>query len=152
MDFFRFYGGLFLKIIIADRLSIYINTIFYGDIYSYSGLYLLINILLYSIQIYCDFCGYTTIAIGISKMLNIELSKNFSSPFFSTSISELWNRWHISLSNWLKKYIYIPLGGNRNGIRKQCINILIVFLISGIWHGITFNYILWGLFNGFLLF
>lgn len=139
--------GLFLKSVMADRIAIFVNTV-YEDVYSYSGIYLIVASLLYAIQIYCDFFGYTTIAIGISGLFGIDLIDNFSSPYFSRSIAEFWRRWHISLSLWLKDYIYIPLGGNRKGRIRKCINILVVFLISGIWHGSAITFVVWGLING----
>lgn len=138
--------GLFQKIVIADRISIFVDTV-YSDINIYNGYYLIIAALLYSIQIYCDFSGYSSIAIGVSKLFGIDLIRNFECPYFSKSVSEFWRRWHISLSNWLRDYIYLPLGGNKKGIKRKCLNIVIVFLISGIWHGSSLSFIVWGLLN-----
>ena len=140
--------GLFLKIVIADRISIFVNTI-YGDINTYTGFYLAFATLAYAFQIYCDFSGYAIMAIGFSKILGIELIDNFNVPYLSISIIDFWKKWHISLTNWLRDYVYIPLGGNRNGKCRKYFNIMIVFLISGMWHGSNINFIIWGAINGF---
>ncbi len=139
--------GYFLKLVIADRVAYFVDTV-YNDYSFYSGMYLIIATLLFAVQIYCDFAGYSTIAIGAAKILGIDLTKNFDSPYLSTSISSFWKRWHISLSDWFKDYIYIPLGGNKKGIVRKCINKLIVFLISGLWHGANITFVIWGLLNG----
>lgn len=142
-------SGLFKKLVIADRLNLYVNTIF-SDFTSYPALALWVTAFFYTIQIYCDFSGYSELAIGISNLLGINCLPNFCLPYFSYSVKDFWRRWHISLSSWLKDYIYIPLGGSHcNTIRKN-INILITFFVSGIWHGSGLNFIVWGLWHGLL--
>lgn len=144
-----FAWGLFKKIVIADNISFYIDPVF-ANITVYKGFVLILTIVLYCIQIYADFSGYSDMAIGLARLLGITLPDNFKQPYFSTSIKEFWSRWHISLSNWLRDYIYIPLGGNKKGTTRMYINILIVFLISGIWHGASINYVIWGLLHGLI--
>lgn len=139
--------GFFKKMIIADRLAIVVDTVF-NDLTSYNGAYLLVIALFFSLQIYCDFSGYSSIAIGSAKLMGHDLMENFRYPFFSSSIKEFWSRWHISLSTWFRDYLYIPLGGNRKGIYITYRNILIVFVVSGFWHGAAWTFILWGLLNG----
>lgn len=139
--------GLIKKIVIANKLSIIIATL--NSDLSYTGLYVLFGLFIYSLLLYCDFSGGIDIILGVSKIFNIELMENFNLPFHSESVKEFWQRWHISLGNWLKNYIYIPLGGSREGKIKTKINILITFIISGLWHGI--NYLLWGVINGILV-
>lgn len=139
--------GYFEKMIVADRLAPIISHVF-GNYADYSGFPLFITSILYSLQIYLDFSGYSLIVIGIAKTLGIQCVSNFEQPYFSSSIQEFWRRWHISLSNWLKNYIYIPLGGNRNGETRKNINLLLTFLVSGIWHGAGWNFIFWGLLHG----
>lgn len=145
--FYLVVWGFFLKLVISDRIAIYVNTA-YSDINTYTGFYLVVAALLYSIQIYTDFYGYSVLAKGYAKILGIDIMNNFESPYMSKNTAEFWNRWHISLSSWLKDYIYIPLGGNRRGRIRQYVNILIVFLISGMWHGATATFIVWGLLHG----
>lgn len=140
--------GMFKKVIIADRLAILVNTV-YNDVYSYKGIVLVIATVAFSIQIYCDFSAYSNIAIGSAKILDIDLMKNFDAPYFSKSIAEFWRRWHISLSTWFRDYLYFPLGGNKKGKLRKYINLMIVFLVSGIWHGVGLNFIFWGFLNGF---
>lgn len=140
--------GLFKKIVIADTLAIYVDKV-YNFLPKYTGFSLIAATVLFSIQIYCDFSGYSDIAVGTAKLFNINLIKNFSSPYFSSSIREFWSRWHISLSTWFKDYIYIPLGGNRCSKTKHCFNLLITFLISGLWHGANWTFIIWGGIHGF---
>lgn len=139
--------GLFYKTVIADRLSFYTDSVFtsYG---SHAFLALWMAALFYSIELYCDFAGYSYIVIGICRMMGLQIAENFKSPYFSASIREFWTRWHISLSSWLKDYIYIPLGGGRKGEIRRIVNTLIVFFVSGIWHGNTLVYVLWGLWHG----
>lgn len=144
-------SGLFKKLVIADRLNTYVNSIFVNPA-AYPALALWMAAFFYAIQIYCDFAGYSEIAIGISNLFGFECKKNFNLPYFSTNIKEFWKRWHISLSSWLQDYIYIPLGGNRKGGLRQKINILITFFISGLWHGNGLNFIFWGLWHGILNF
>ncbi len=139
--------GYFLKIVIADRIAIVIDTI-YGDPTTYTGFYIIVATVLFAFQIYCDFAGYSTIAIGTSKIMGIHLMENFNAPYLSTSIADFWRNWHISLTSWFRDYIYIPLGGSKKGILKKYINCLIVFLLSGLWHGASFAFVLWGGLNG----
>ena len=142
-------SGLFLKMVIANRASIYVNNVF-GDYLNKPALALWLAAFLYTIQIYTDFAGYSNISIGISNIIGIDCRKNFDRPYFSKSVKEFWNRWHISLSTWLRDYIYIPLGGNRKGKIRKYINIMITFLISGFWHGNGSGYIFWGAYHGAL--
>lgn len=137
--------GFFKKLVIVSRVQIVITTIV-GDMSTYTGAYALLAMLLYSIEIYSDFSGAIDIVLGFSEILQIKLKDNFRTPYLATSIEDFWRRWHISLSNWLKDYIYIPLGGNRKGKIRGYLNVIIVFTISGFWHGA--NYILWGLLHG----
>lgn len=139
--------GFFLKVVIADRAAIVVNTV-YGDSSSYKGVLIVVATLLFAIQIYCDFYGYSTIARGAARILGIELMDNFNAPYFSLSIKEFWRRWHISLSGWFRDYLYIPLGGNRKGTFHKQMNILIVFAVSGLWHGASGAFITWGALNG----
>ena len=136
--------GFFKKIIIADSLSPMVDDIFlnYQD---YGGLTIFLGALYFTIQIYCDFSGYSDIAIGIAKTMGIELMLNFNFPYFSQNISQFWKRWHISLSTWFRDYLYIPLGGSRINLRRTLINMTIVFLVSGFWHGANWTFIVWGL-------
>jgi D-alanyl-lipoteichoic acid acyltransferase DltB (MBOAT superfamily) len=140
--------GFFKKMVIADRLAILVNTV-YNDPTSYKGFELIIATFFFSIQILCDFSGYTDIAIGAAKVLGFDLSKNFDRPYFSKSIPEFWRRWHISLGSWFRDYLYFPLGGSRVVNWKKYRNILIVFLVSGLWHGASWNFIIWGFLHGF---
>ena len=139
--------GLFQKIVIADRAAILVNQV-YNDISSYSGFEVVIATVLFAIQIYCDFCGYSDIAIGAAKVMGFRLMTNFKQPYFSKSIKEFWRRWHISLSSWLRDYIYIPLGGGRCSKIKKYRNIMITFLLSGLWHGANWTYVVWGGLHG----
>ncbi len=139
--------GLFMKLMIADRAGMIVDSIF-NDPGGFSGRILVIGSLLYTIQIYCDFAGYTDIAIGISELFGIELSQNFTTPYFAENISKFWRSWHISLSDFLRDYVYIPLGGNRKGKLRKYLNLLIVFIICGFWHGVTGGFIIWGLLHG----
>lgn len=142
--------GLFKKLVIADNCALYVNDI-YDHSYQYQGLSLLLGAVLFCFQLYGDFSGYADIALGIARMLGFEVLKNFNFPFFSRSIAEFWQRWNISLSSWFKDYVYIPLGGNRVGKAKHIRNALIVFLLSGFWHGANYTFIVWGLVNGLLV-
>jgi D-alanyl-lipoteichoic acid acyltransferase DltB (MBOAT superfamily) len=140
--------GFFLKLVIADKAAIIVNTVF--DNYpAYSGAYIWLASVLYSIQLYADFLACTNLARGVSGLFGIELAKNFERPYFALSIKDFWRRWHISLSTWLRDYIYIPLGGNRKGKARKYINLLITFLISGLWHGAGFKFLVWGLIHAF---
>lgn len=139
--------GFFLKIILADRIAIFVDAV-YANPEVYSGWFLIVASLLFSVQIYCDFSGYSTIAMGSALMLDIRLTENFSAPYLSGSISEFWRRWHISLTSWFRDYLYIPLGGSRRGAVRKQLNKLIVFLVSGLWHGAQFTFVIWGFLNG----
>lgn len=139
--------GYFLKLVIADRAAILVDTV-YGNVEQYRGVYALIATMLFAIQIYCDFAGYSTIAVGAAKILDFELMENFNCPYFAASIKEFWRRWHISLSTWFRDYLYIPLGGNRKGKLRKHINVLIVFTVSGLWHGAAITYVVWGFLHG----
>lgn len=135
--------GLFMKIVIADRLVSFVDKVF-ASYMEINGVYLLIAAFAFAMQIYCDFAGYSFIAIGAAQVYGIALMENFSTPYFSRSISEFWRKWHISLSAWFRDYVYIPLGGNRCSEARNCFNIISTFLISGLWHGAAWNYIMWG--------
>ena len=139
--------GFFLKIVLADRIAIFVDTI-YGDYANYGGWYLIIATVLFAFQVYCDFYGYSVIAKGTAMFFGVKLMENFDYPYISKSITEFWRRWHISLSTWFRDYLYIPLGGNRKGKVRKYINKLIVFLVSGLWHGADISYVIWGLLNG----
>ncbi|WP_195892677.1 MBOAT family O-acyltransferase [Desnuesiella massiliensis] len=139
--------GLFKKVVIADRLGRYVDVI-YGNPYGYSSLPVFLAFLLYALQLYADFSGYSSMALGFSKILGIDIINNFNFPYFSKSVREFWKRWHISLSSFFRDYVYIPLGGNRGGELKKYRNNLIVFLLSGIWHGANWTFIFWGVLHG----
>lgn len=139
--------GFFQKIVIADRVAILVNEV-YGNYENYGGFQLIVATIFFAIQIYCDFSGYSDIAIGTAQMMGFRLMKNFKQPYFSQSVAEFWRRWHISLSTWFKDYLYIPLGGNKNGKLKKYFNLMIVFLISGLWHGANWTFVGWGGING----
>lgn len=139
--------GLFKKIVIADRLAEFVDKV-YQNYESQPGLILLIATVFFAIQIYCDFSGYSDMAIGIAKLFDIQLMQNFNRPYVSLSIIEFWKRWHISLSTWFKDYLYFPLGGNRVGLPRWCLNILIVFVVSGLWHGASWSFVIWGFLHG----
>lgn len=145
--FLLMFWGLFQKIVVADRVAIVVDTIF-NKFPQYSGMYVIIGAVLFAFQIYCDFSGYSMIAIGAAKIMGFNLMENFNSPYMSMSVAEFWRRWHISLSTWFKDYLYIPLGGNRKGRLRKYINIMIVFLVSGLWHGASWHYVIWGALNG----
>lgn len=139
--------GYFLKVVLADRIAVFVDTV-YGDFETYTGVYLIVATLLFAVQIYCDFSGYSVIAMGAAKMLGIGLMENFDAPYLSVSVAEFWRRWHISLSSWFRDYLYIPLGGNRRGRFRKYGNLLITFGVSGLWHGANWTYVIWGLLNG----
>jgi D-alanyl-lipoteichoic acid acyltransferase DltB (MBOAT superfamily) len=136
--------GLFKKVVVADSFAIIVNQS-YSDIQSQNGWELLLASYFFSFQIYCDFSGYTDIAIGSAKCMGYDLMKNFEAPYLSASISEFWSKWHISLSTWFRDYVYIPLGGNKVSKSKWIRNIIIVFLISGMWHGAKYTFLIWGI-------
>lgn len=139
--------GFFLKMVIADRIAVFVDTV-YGAHEAYPGAYIAAATVLFAFQIYCDFAGYSTIAIGASEMLGIRLMQNFEAPYFSLSVKEFWRRWHVSLSSWFRDYLYIPLGGSRYGTVRKYLNLLFVFLCSGLWHGARWTYVIWGFLNG----
>ncbi len=139
--------GFFKKMVVADNLSGIVSKVF-SEPELYSPMVLCGIACIYSIQIFCDFSGYSDIAIGCTKVLGIETAQNFNHPYFSKSIAEFWRKWHISLSSWFRDYLYIPLGGNRKGTARKYINLVIVFLVSGLWHGSSWNFIFWGFLHG----
>ena len=141
--------GLFIKMVVADNLGEYVNMI-YKEPEIYNSLSILIGLFFYSFQIYCDFFGYSTIAVGSALVLGYKLMDNFKNPYFSKSIGEFWQRWHISLSTWFRDYVYFSLGGNKVKIPRWSINILIVFVLSGFWHGANWTFILWGVLHGII--
>lgn len=140
--------GYFMKMMIADRAAILVNTV-YDSYWAYGSIELIVASVLFAIQIYCDFGGYSLIAIGAAKVMGFELMENFNTPYFATSIKDFWRRWHISLSTWFRDYLYIPLGGNRCSKIRQYCNIMITFLVSGLWHGASWHYVVWGGLHGF---
>lgn len=142
--------GLFLKSVIADRLAIPVDAV-YNSYSQWHGLAILLATIFFAIQIYCDFAGYSYIAIGIARIMGFSLMKNFNHPYFSKNIEVFWKRWHISLSSWFRDYVYIPLGGNRVSKTVYVRNILIVFILSGFWHGANYTFIAWGLYHALLL-
>ena len=139
--------GFFLKMVIADRAAIFVNTVYNNRSQYYGFVYILATIL-FAFQIYCDFESYSDIARGAAEVMGFSLMKNFDTPYFSRSVAEFWRRWHISLSTWFRDYLYIPLGGNRKGRLRKYINLLIVFCVSGLWHGASWNFVIWGALNG----
>lgn len=141
--------GLCKKVVIADLLVGVVNTV-YEDPHLFSGPVLAIGILFFSIQIYCDFSGYSDMAKGIAKILGYDIMINFKQPYLSKSIGEFWKRWHISLSSWFRDYLYIPLGGNRVSVARWCFNLLLAFGLSGLWHGAHWKFVVWGLYHGVL--
>lgn len=144
----RMLWGIFKKLVIANRIQIVISTIT-QDVSAYQGAFALFAMILYSIELYCDFSGGIDVVIGFSKMLQIKLLENFDNPYKSQNIQEFWRRWHISLSSWFRDYVYIPLGGSRCGKLRTNINVVVVFVLSGLWHGA--QYVLWGLLHGIFL-
>lgn len=139
--------GFFMKLCVANRLGIYVDVI-YNNLNNHNGTTLLLASVLYTIQIYCDFAGYSLVAIGVARMLGIKLKDNFRRPYFASSIKEFWGRWHISLSTWFRDYVYIPLGGSRVSKSRNIFNLVATFLVSGLWHGAAWNYVLWGGLHG----
>ncbi len=139
--------GMFKKVAIADRMALFVNPI-YNSPTEHQGPALAFATVAFAIQIYCDFSGYSDIAFGSAQVMGIKLMKNFQHPYFAKSIPEFWRRWHISLSTWFRDYVYIPLGGSRTGARRTAINLLITFLISGLWHGANWTFVIWGGLHG----
>ena len=140
--------GLFLKVVLADRVGLYVDLIF-DNYQHYSGWNTILAAVLYSFQIYGDFAGYSFMAVGVAKLLGFDLINNFERPYFAQSVTNFWRRWHISLTSWLTQQVYIPLGGSRCSKARQYFNIMITFLVSGIWHGANWTFIVWGVLHGF---
>lgn len=145
--FRNFLWGAFMKLCIADRLSMYVDAV-YSNIPQHNGTTMALTSICYTLQIYADFAGYSLMAIGCGMMLGIHLQTNFARPYFSKTITEFWSRWHISLTSWFRNYVYFPLGGNRCSKARWISNIMIVFLLSGLWHGAAYTFILWGALHG----
>lgn len=139
--------GFFQKLVVADRLAMLVNTVF-NKPESYKGFQIIIAVVFYAFQIYCDFSAYSDIARGAAAVMGFRLTKNFERPYFAKSIKEFWKRWHISLSTWFRDYLYFPLGGSREGRLRKYFNMMLVFLISGLWHGADFTFIVWGALHG----
>jgi len=142
--------GLFQKMVVADRSAVFVNAV-YNYPEGQTGLSFLMATLLFAVQIYADFSGYSSIAIGCARIMGIQLRTNFNHPYFSGSFSEFWKRWHISLSTWFRDYVYIPLGGNRTSLPRHYANLLLTFAISGLWHGANWTFVVWGIYNGILM-
>ena len=142
--------GMFMKVVVADRVALYVDTVF-GSYVNYTGMTCLVASLLYSVQIYADFAGYSLMAIGVGRVFGIELAENFRRPYFAVSVTDFWHRWHISLSTWLRDCIYIPLGGSRCAKLRCYWNILVTFLVSGVWHGANWTFLCWGAVHGVML-
>ena len=143
--------GIFMKAVIADRLSLYVSNI-YADYLSVPGLALWMAAFFYAVQLYCDFAGYSYVAIGFTDMLGIRCEVNFNKPYYSRTIKEFWNRWHISLSSWLRDYVYFSLGGNRCSKVRYFFNVIMTFFVSGLWHGAGMTFIVWGLLHGLFVY
>lgn len=142
-----FAWGMFKKLCVADRIAAYVNYV-YGSAGDQHGCALLFATILYSFQIYCDFSGYSDMAIGAARFMGYDIGKNFDHPYLAQSVGDFWRRWHISLSTWLRDYVYIPLGGSRVALPRIYLNLIITFLVSGIWHGSTWNFVIWGALHG----
>lgn len=142
--------GLFLKMVVADNLAQYVDAV-YAHPEHYSSGAIALGMVFYSFQIYCDFFGYSTIALGSAKAMGYDIIDNFRSPYLSTTIGEFWHRWHISLSTWFRDYVYIPLGGSRVRVSRWVLNTMVVFLLSGLWHGAGWTFVLWGAMHGICL-
>ena len=139
--------GMFIKVVVADRIALYVDKVL-PDYNHYTGTSCFIASILYTIQIYADFAGYSLMAIGVGKVLGFELTENFRRPYFAVSVTDFWHRWHISLSTWLKDYVYIPMGGSRCSKLRNYWNIFVTFIVSGIWHGANWTFIVWGCMHG----
>jgi len=142
--------GFFMKLVVADRLALYVNAV-YNNPEQHTGQTLALATVFFAFQIYCDFAGYSSIAIGTAKVMGFNLMTNFNRPYFASSISEFWKRWHISLSSWFRDYLYISLGGNRVKVPRMYFNLFFVFVVSGLWHGADWTFIIWGALNGLYL-
>ena len=145
-----FMFGMFKKIVIADNLSVFVDDVFAKPL-AFSSYSIILAVISYSIQIYCDFSGYSDMAIGVAKCFGYNFRANFNMPYISKNVTEFWKRWHISLSAWLQEYLYIPLGGNRKGIVRTYINLLLTMILGGLWHGANYTFIFWGLLHGVAL-
>lgn len=143
----RMAWGFFKKLVIADRLALHVNDV-YADPSAHSGPQLAVATAAFAYQIYCDFSGYSDIAVGAARILGFRLMENFDAPYAATSTGEFWRRWHISLSTWFRDYVYVPLGGGRSGPWRRTRNLLVTFALSGLWHGAAWNFVIWGLLNG----
>lgn len=139
--------GYFLKMVLGDRIAVIVDEV-YANHTTLSGWYLIVATALFAIQIYCDFGGYSTIAMGAARVMGFRLTDNFECPYMAQSVAEFWRRWHVTLSTWFRDYVYIPLGGNRKGKARKYINCMIVFALSGLWHGAEWSFVVWGLLNG----
>lgn len=139
--------GLFMKVVVSDRIGLYVDAT-YNNVGDHNGVSLSLATILFSFQIYCDFAGYSNIAIGTAKIIGFDLMTNFKRPYFSRTIAEFWHRWHISLSTWFRDYLYIPLGGNRVSKSRTYLNLFITFVVSGIWHGANWTFVIWGTLHG----
>jgi D-alanyl-lipoteichoic acid acyltransferase DltB (MBOAT superfamily) len=139
--------GYFQKIVISDKLGVFVDNVFAAP-EQYNSIILILGAAAFTIQIYCDFGGYSNIAIGAAQVLGFDMMENFNAPYFAASIKDFWRRWHISLSTWFRDYVYIPLGGNRKGTIRTYINLMITFLVSGLWHGAHVHYVVWGGIHG----
>ena len=142
--------GMFLKVVIADRISTLVDTVF-DRYYAYGSVALVMAAVGFGLQIYCDFSSYSIIAVGSAKVMGFQLMENFNAPYMATSVTEFWRRWHISLSTWFRDYLYIPLGGNRKGKARKLLNLLITFTVSGLWHGANWTFVFWGFLHGIYL-
>lgn len=142
--------GFFKKMVIADGLASMVDLSF-ANLHVISDFQILLTIFFYTVQIYCDFSGYSDIALGLGKIFGIEFKNNFNRPYFSRNFTEFWQRWHISLSSWLRDYLYIPLGGNRQGVWRTYLNLMITMLLGGLWHGASWNFVIWGALHGIYL-
>ena len=142
--------GLFKKLVVADNLSVFVDDVFEKPL-AFSSVSVILAVVSYSIQIFCDFSGYSDMAIGIAKCFGYDFKPNFNLPYLSKNVSEFWKRWHISLSTWLQEYLYIPLGGNRKGKLRTYINLLVTMVLGGLWHGASYNFIIWGVLHGLAL-
>lgn len=139
--------GMFVKLVIADRLAILVDHI-YSEYYHYGTVPLFIGMIGFGIQLYCDFMGYSFLASGLAQLFGIRIIDNFRAPYLTCSVTDFWRKWHVSLSSWLRDYVYIPLGGNRKGKARKCLNLMATFAVSGIWHGTGLHYLVWGLLHG----
>ncbi len=140
-------SGFFMKLVIADRLSLYVDSV-YGNVLHHSGFTFIVATFLFAFQIYCDFAGYSAIAIGTARLMGYDLMINFKRPYFATSIGDFWHRWHISLSTWFRDYFYIPLGGSKVKVSRWYLNLFLTFLVSGLWHGANWTFVIWGALHG----